>query len=113
MILQSYIYILYSLLGIKKIGRVSFPKILDPGPSLAERIAERRERAQRPPVALEDINIDNLSKNFDTLDHLIELHGHIVGMKLSPDHRYLLFDTSYFYYRTFEELTHNVKTLLR
>lgn len=74
-------------LGFKRIGQIKFPKTLDPGPSLAERIAERRERNQRPPLVIEDINIDDLSKNFDSVDHLIELHGHIIGMKLSPDHR--------------------------
>uniref|UniRef100_A0A8C5QQF8 F-box and WD repeat domain containing 5 n=1 Tax=Leptobrachium leishanense TaxID=445787 RepID=A0A8C5QQF8_9ANUR len=26
---------------------------------------------------------------FDTLDHVINIHGHIIGMGLSPDHRYL------------------------
>ncbi|KZC13589.1 F-box/WD repeat-containing protein 5 [Dufourea novaeangliae] len=26
---------------------------------------------------------------FDKIDHVIDLHGHIVGMGLSPDHRYL------------------------
>ncbi|XP_053551302.1 F-box/WD repeat-containing protein 5 [Bombina bombina] len=26
---------------------------------------------------------------FDTLDHIINIHGHIIGMGLSPDHRYL------------------------
>nr|XP_008172035.1 F-box/WD repeat-containing protein 5 [Chrysemys picta bellii]XP_008172036.1 F-box/WD repeat-containing protein 5 [Chrysemys picta bellii] len=26
---------------------------------------------------------------FDSLDHVIDLHGHIIGMGLSPDHRYL------------------------
>ena len=26
-------------------------------------------------------------EEFDTVDHLIELHGHIIGMCLSPDHR--------------------------
>ncbi|XP_036272735.1 F-box/WD repeat-containing protein 5 [Pipistrellus kuhlii] len=26
---------------------------------------------------------------FDALDHVIDVHGHIVGMGLSPDHRYL------------------------
>ena len=26
--------------------------------------------------------------SFDTPDHLIEMHGHIIGMALSPDHRY-------------------------
>ncbi|CAD5122940.1 DgyrCDS11335 [Dimorphilus gyrociliatus] len=27
--------------------------------------------------------------SYDDIDHLIELHGHIIGMCLSPDHRYL------------------------
>ncbi|XP_063792243.1 F-box/WD repeat-containing protein 5 [Pseudophryne corroboree] len=26
---------------------------------------------------------------FDALDHIINIHGHIIGMRLSPDHRYL------------------------
>lgn len=73
--------------GIKRIGQVSFPKKLDPGPSVMERIAECRERAQRPAVVIDNLNIDNLSRNYDSVDHLIELHGHIIGMKLSPDHR--------------------------
>ncbi|XP_053137873.1 F-box/WD repeat-containing protein 5 isoform X2 [Hemicordylus capensis] len=28
-------------------------------------------------------------KFFDSLDHVIDIHGHIIGMGLSPDHRYL------------------------
>lgn len=24
---------------------------------------------------------------FDSLDHVIDIHGHIIGMGLSPDHR--------------------------
>uniref|UniRef100_A0ABM5F6L7 F-box/WD repeat-containing protein 5 isoform X2 n=1 Tax=Pogona vitticeps TaxID=103695 RepID=A0ABM5F6L7_9SAUR len=28
-------------------------------------------------------------KFFDSLDHIIDIHGHIIGMGLSPDHRYL------------------------
>ncbi|KAJ6633664.1 hypothetical protein lerEdw1_014334 [Lerista edwardsae] len=31
----------------------------------------------------------NSERFFDALDHVIELHGHIIGMGLSPDHRYL------------------------
>lgn len=30
-------------------------------------------------------------EDFDSIDHLIELHGHIIGMCLSPDQRYILF----------------------
>ncbi|XP_009469780.1 PREDICTED: F-box/WD repeat-containing protein 5 [Nipponia nippon] len=26
---------------------------------------------------------------FDSLDHVIDIHGHVIGMGLSPDHRYL------------------------
>uniref|UniRef100_A0A665WA95 F-box domain-containing protein n=1 Tax=Echeneis naucrates TaxID=173247 RepID=A0A665WA95_ECHNA len=29
------------------------------------------------------------NESFDTLDHVIDIHGHIIGMGLSPDHRYL------------------------
>lgn len=29
------------------------------------------------------------SEFFDPLDHTIDVHGHIIGMGLSPDHRYL------------------------
>lgn len=68
--------------GIKKIGQIEFPKKLDPGPSLTERIAECKQRA-----TIDDVNIEDSSKKFDSIDHLIELHGHIIGMKLSPDHR--------------------------
>ena len=31
--------------------------------------------------------VDQGAEHFDTVDHLIELHGHIIGMCLSPDHR--------------------------
>ncbi|KAJ7308092.1 hypothetical protein JRQ81_008598 [Phrynocephalus forsythii] len=32
-------------------------------------------------------------KFFDSLDHVIDVHGHIIGMGLSPDHRYLYFNS--------------------
>ena len=76
--------------GIKRIGQIKFPKKLDPGPSLAERIAERKEQANRPPISFENIDLRELSRNFDSVDHLIEMHGHIIGMRLSPDHRYVI-----------------------
>ncbi|XP_007427124.1 F-box/WD repeat-containing protein 5 isoform X2 [Python bivittatus] len=38
------------------------------------------------PVLGEERNSD---KFFDSLDHVIDIHGHIIGMGLSPDHRYL------------------------
>lgn len=38
-----------------------------------------------PNVADHELNLQR--EEFDTVDHLIELHGHIIGMCLSPDHR--------------------------
>lgn len=35
------------------------------------------------PVLGEERNLEF----FDSLDHVIDIHGHIIGMGLSPDHR--------------------------
>lgn len=44
-----------------------------------------------PPTGgpVEAVNIEQVDReeDFDSADHLIELHGHIIGMSLSPDHR--------------------------
>lgn len=32
-------------------------------------------------------DVDSIAEKFDSPDHLIDLHGHILGMRLSPDHR--------------------------
>ncbi|OAD58000.1 F-box/WD repeat-containing protein 5 [Eufriesea mexicana] len=53
--------------GFKRIKNFKFPTRLDPGQSLPDQ--------------------------FDKVDHLIDLHGHIIGMGLSPDHRYLYVNT--------------------
>ena len=75
-------------MGFKRIKPVNFPRRLDPGPSLKERL-ERRERERegspRPEPNWQDY--DSVSDRFDKVDHLIDLHGHIIGMGLSPDHR--------------------------
>ncbi|XP_022197372.2 F-box/WD repeat-containing protein 5 isoform X1 [Nilaparvata lugens] len=85
-------------IGLKRIKRVTFPRVLDPGPSLSERIEERRRkkellRARRENSSLEPdpdwLNFKSVSDKFDTVDHIVDLHGHIIGMGLSPDHRYL------------------------
>ena len=31
-----------------------------------------------------------MADRFDAIDHIIDLHGHIIGMSLSPDHRYII-----------------------
>lgn len=47
------------------------------------------------PVLGEDRN----SEFFDSLDHVIDIHGHIIGMGLSPDHR--LEYSTFFQYKEF------------
>ncbi|XP_029171267.1 F-box/WD repeat-containing protein 5-like [Nylanderia fulva] len=81
--------------GFKRIKLVSFPRRLDPGPSLRERIAQReRERERQNTPSVEDwLNYASVADKFDKIDHLIDLHGHIIGMGLSPDHRYLYVNT--------------------
>jgi len=69
---------------------------MDPGPSLEERIAKRRrDREQRERDNGGDggdinwVDYSSVADRFDSIDHLIDLHGHIIGMGLSPDHRYV------------------------
>ncbi|XP_046398451.1 F-box/WD repeat-containing protein 5 [Ischnura elegans] len=97
-------------IGFKRIHPFSFPRRLDPGPSLKERIAlkqRERELAEERELARAEMGIegveggvepqqepnwldfDSVAHRFDSVDHLIDLHGHIIGMGLSPDHRYL------------------------
>lgn len=88
------------LKGFKRIKPVQFRHRLDPGPSLKERLAEQRRRVElerqqmelgAPPRPPEPnwLDYDSVSERFDKVDHLIDLHGHIIGMGLSPDHRFL------------------------
>ncbi|XP_029714061.1 F-box/WD repeat-containing protein 5 isoform X1 [Aedes albopictus] len=98
-------------IGFKRISSVNFPRRVDPGPSLKERIALRdrqrelevimREMSQEeirlqyilqnetPPMEANWANYEAVADRFDKVDKLIDLHGHIIGMGLSPDHRYL------------------------
>lgn len=97
--------------GIKRIRHVTFPKKLDPGPSLKERIAARRAAEQQVITGklnanyiIYDVlstqnhnrdpdpdwwNYEAVADRFDKVDKVIDLHGHIIGMALSPDHRYV------------------------
>ncbi|XP_013115247.1 F-box/WD repeat-containing protein 5 isoform X2 [Stomoxys calcitrans] len=80
-------------IGIKRINHVTFPKKLDPGPSLKERVAARKERNQMRDPDPDWNNYESVSDRFDKIDKVIDLHGHIIGMALSPDHRYLYVNT--------------------
>ncbi|KAK2587588.1 hypothetical protein KPH14_003716 [Odynerus spinipes] len=82
--------------GFKRIKLVTFPRRLDPGPSLRERIAQRereRERQNSGTLYTNWLDYESVADRFDKVDHLIDLHGHIIGMGLSPDHRYLYVNT--------------------
>jgi F-box/WD-40 domain protein 5 len=78
-------------IGFKRIKSVSFPRKLNPGPSLRERLAEREREKQNAALPRPEPNwsvYEEVADKFDKVDHLIDLHGHIIGMGLSPDHRY-------------------------
>lgn len=80
-------------IGFKRIRNINFPKRIDPGLSIKERLAikEREKELQEtePRVEPDYLNYDAVAEKFDSVDKLIDLHGHIIGMGLSPDHRYL------------------------
>lgn len=79
--------------GFKLVKNVSFPKRLERGPSLRERIAtKKRERMlqnSEPSVEPDWVDFASVADYFDPVDVLIDLHGHIIGMCLSPDHKFL------------------------
>ncbi|KAH8032802.1 hypothetical protein HPB51_001937 [Rhipicephalus microplus] len=66
--------------GFKRIEPFPFANPEEP-PTLLQRIAQREEERRYPP--------DPYGQYFDDIDHLVDLHGHIIGMGLSPDHRFL------------------------
>lgn len=83
--------------GFKRIKNLKFPTRLDPGPSLRERIAQRereRERQNSDAFFTNWLNYESVADQFDKVDHLIDLHGHIIGMGLSPDHRLVIYSIS-------------------
>lgn len=80
--------------GFKRIKNFKFPTRLDPGQSLRERIAQRaRERERQNSYAsfTNWLDYESVADQFDKVDHLIDLHGHIIGMGLSPDHRLAIY----------------------
>ncbi|XP_004531683.1 F-box/WD repeat-containing protein 5 isoform X2 [Ceratitis capitata] len=82
-------------IGIKRIRNVKFPKKLDPGPSLKERIAAKKAAKTENQLRADPDwwNFESVAHLFDKVDKVIDLHGHIIGMSLSPDHRYLYVNT--------------------
>lgn len=76
-------------IGFKQIRSVDFPKKMNLGLPLKERIARRRSAQEEPRFQQNWQDYDSVKDNFDTVDKLIDLHGHVIGMGLSPDQRYL------------------------
>ncbi|ODM90981.1 F-box/WD repeat-containing protein 5 [Orchesella cincta] len=81
-------------LGFKKINPMTFNGKIDPGPTLKERIEEYKRRKQLERTGEQDPSINwsdhaRVAHRFDEVDKIIDLHGHVIGMALSPDHRYL------------------------
>lgn len=108
-------------IGFKRIKPMNFPRRLDPGPSLRERLAQRERERERqnsgsPRPEPNWLDYDAVSDRFDKVDHLIDLHGHVIGMSLSPDHRfaYIFFFVVYFFIslRFFSDIKENKSFLL-
>lgn len=76
-------------IGIKKIKPFKFVERIATTPSLAQRIAEHQERLQFPEPSPDWNDEETVDHLFDQADVVIDIHGHIIGMGLSPDHRYL------------------------
>lgn len=80
--------------GFKRIKGFKFPTKLDLGPSLGERIKQLERERENPDTETFDwLDYESVADKFDKIDHLIDLHGHIIGMGLSPDHRFLYVNT--------------------
>jgi len=78
-------------IGIKKIKPFRFQEFITDTPSLSQRLLEKRQQEANK---LADMSLnwqdeDSLSQYFDSIDHIIDVKGYIIGMGLSPDHRYL------------------------
>ncbi|XP_067139924.1 F-box/WD repeat-containing protein 5 [Centruroides vittatus] len=76
-------------IGIKKIKPFTFVERIATTPSLSQRLAEHQERLQFPEPSPDWNDEKSVNHLFDQVDVVIEIHGHIIGMGLSPDHRYL------------------------
>ncbi|GFR16805.1 hypothetical protein TNCT_380341 [Trichonephila clavata] len=76
-------------IGFKRIKPFKFAERITETPTLTQRLAERQERNSAPPIPPNWHDEESVMQYFDQVDHLIDLHGHIIGMGLSPDHRYL------------------------
>lgn len=76
-------------IGFKRIKPFKFAERVTETPTLMQRLAERQARNLSGNVSPNWHDEGSVMHYFDKMDHVIDLHGHIIGMGLSPDHRYL------------------------
>ncbi|CAG2118281.1 unnamed protein product [Medioppia subpectinata] len=78
-------------IGIKRIKPIMFEEFVSETASLSKRLEERRQEQESQAMAASPNwhEEEAVAHMFDTVDHTIDLKGHIIGMGLSPDHRYL------------------------
>ncbi|CAG2170669.1 unnamed protein product, partial [Oppiella nova] len=78
-------------IGIKRIKPIVFEEFMSQTASLSKRLEERRQEQESQAMAASPNwhEEEAVAHMFDTVDHTIDLKGHIIGMCLSPDHRYL------------------------
>lgn len=78
-------------IGIKRIKPFQFQEFITETASLSQRLAERKQEHENQGMAASPNwhEEESVSHLFDKIDHVIDLKGHIIGMGLSPDHRYL------------------------
>ncbi|CAL4126189.1 unnamed protein product [Meganyctiphanes norvegica] len=80
-------------IGFKRINNFEIPTVVEQGPGLRERMMQREQLREMRNMGLFQepnwLDFEAVADRFDTIDHLIDLNGHIIGMGLSPDHRYL------------------------
>nr|XP_033333304.1 F-box/WD repeat-containing protein 5 isoform X2 [Megalopta genalis] len=82
-------------IAFKRVKNIKFPTSLESGRlyTLKERKRDRKLERDRVRQNLVDVldydDVAPIVEKFDNVDYVIDLYGHIVGMGLSPDHRYL------------------------
>ncbi|XP_055384325.1 F-box/WD repeat-containing protein 5-like [Condylostylus longicornis] len=82
-------------IGIKRVENIEFANNSDFESSLKEEQQFEGSGSAVWDLEHNEINVPNLrnsdsvTNHFDKIDKTIDLHGHIIGMALSPDHRFL------------------------
>ncbi|RWS11666.1 F-box/WD repeat-containing protein 5-like protein [Dinothrombium tinctorium] len=78
-------------IGIKRIKPFRFKEFVTETLTLSQRLEEKRREEESGILQMSpNWQDENVIRNyFDSVDHVIDIKGHIIGMGLSIDHRYL------------------------